>query len=71
VVGVLLIAQPAEFESHPALIAPNKPLKKANGPEAIITSGDSSATSEEIVSDFVDVSAESVAIVQADGHLDV
>jgi hypothetical protein len=43
-------------------------LKKARGPEPIMTS-DSSATSEEIVSVFVDVSAESVATLQVNGHL--
>jgi hypothetical protein len=58
------------FESHSGLIAQNKGLKKARGPEPIMTS-DSSATSEEIVSVFVDVSAESVATLQVNGHLDV
>jgi hypothetical protein len=47
-----------------------EPRLEFGKPEPIMMS-DSSATSEEIVSVFVDVSAESVATLQVNGHLDI
>jgi hypothetical protein len=69
-VGVLPIAEPAVFESHPGLSVQNKRLKKVEGPGEIMTS-DSSATSERIVSEIINISVECDVTGQASSRLDM
>jgi len=68
-VGALPIRELAVFENHPESSVHSKPLSTAEAPEQVMTR-DSSATSERIVSEIINVAVESDAPRSASGHLD-